>query len=315
MIVRDAKANRFVFLVNITNGQFRFATESAGVFADAGNVDSILLGDLNGDKLDDVVTFDDNMAIKVFKNLGPATEGFAAVTTSDKKPINPLGDLKLTFSLPRYFLKDFGEGKLGLAAAAVLNNKTGLAMLHGDGAGGFTAITKESPTLNFTEFDRRLAGRGQSVTTFVASETVPTATADLKVTRGFADQFRNEQLGNGRPDLLFISTLRTAEFAAGNCRGDTQPTPPNPRPRLCPPRAAFECPPDLPPLRPGEKPRICSPAPEVECCNCAFVVVDGVRAPACPGTCNTPELPPFRPYCRTTRERHFLAVYANSCTK
>jgi hypothetical protein len=309
LVVRDATANRFVFLVNIGNGAFRFANDSDGMFADAGNVDSLLLGDVNSDTLDDVVTFDDNMAIKVFTNLGREGEGFAAGPR-----INPLGERNLRFSLARYFLEDFGEGKLGLAAAALLNNKTGLAMLHGDGMGSFSASAPGSTELNFTEFDTRLSGPGKPETAFLTSSIVPGPTADLTVTRGLAGQFRNTELGNGKPDLVFVSTLKTAAFTAGNCPGDTQPTPPNPRPRECPAPEAFECPPDFPPRR-GGKPAVCAPAREVACCNCASVLVNGVRARACPGTCNTPAPPPFKPFCRTTRERLFLAVYANSCTK
>jgi hypothetical protein len=309
MVVRDATANRFVFLVNIGNGAFRFGTDNDGVAANAGNVDALLLGDVNSDKRVDVVTFDRDMTIRVFTILGEG-EGFVAA-----KPMNPLGERKLSFSLPNYFLEDFGEGRLGLAAAAILNGKPGLAMLHGDGSGGFTATAPGSSALNFTEFDTRLGGPGRSETAFLTDTIVPGLTSDLAVMRGFAHQFRNEQLGNRRPDLAFVSTLRTASFTAGNCPGDTRPPPPNRRPIVCPSAFDFVCEPDEPPRRPGEKPRPCGLRPDADCCNCASVLVNGVRAPACPGMCNTPEPPPLRPFCRTTRERQFIAVYANSCTR
>jgi hypothetical protein len=74
LLIRDANANRFLFLVNIGDGTFRLAIgPNQGFFTGAGNVDALLVGNVahsGSNALDDVVTFDRDMTLKIFVNNG-----------------------------------------------------------------------------------------------------------------------------------------------------------------------------------------------------------------------------------------------------
>jgi hypothetical protein len=292
LVLRLANQNRFMFLINIGDGRFRPAIDRGGFFDGAGDVASLLIGDVNSDGLDDIITFDRDMTLRIFQNTG--AEGFTAAAIS-----NPLGNKGFRFAIARYIVADFGDGKPGLAAAALgkiqtpegEKEVTGLAVLKGDGGGGFTIQD------NFTQFSPPQIGADPATTfktDFALSPVAPGAERieDHQIVSGFAGQFRNSLQGNNKPDLGIVSIVSTESTAPQACASDPR-DPPSP-PRVCRPLEQFDfCPPG----------RRCTD-PDAPCCFCPGVG-------QCPHTCSSER--PRIPFCQTTREYWSLAVYGNTC--
>lgn len=300
LLIRDANANRFLFLVNIDNGFFRPAIgQPQGFFTGAGDVNSLLVGNVAhpGANLDDVVTFDHDMTLKVFVNNGPS-ESFSV------RPSAPGNDPHFVGAQASYLLADFGSGTLGLAAPIIrAGGQLGLLLLQGDGTGGFTPATGDVPLQQPRGTATATAG-----TNFIqSSSAIPGfVTTDISLRQSAVAQFRSSLQGNGKPDFAVITKASAASRTAGNCPGDMQqPPPPAPLPRdpVCPTPSSFN---DCPPHQ-----RPCFEGP---CCFCRDNSLPArVR---CPTTCDTPPGPavPFQPVCNTTTTyTPAVSVFANTC--
>jgi hypothetical protein len=301
LVIRDAHTNRFLFLVNVGDGGFRPAIgPNNGMFDGAGDYDALLVGDVahNGaGALDDVVTFNNDMTLKIFVNDG--RESFTLRT------IAPGGDPHFAGAQPPYLLADFGSGVLSLAAPVSHAGQIGLLVLQGDGAGGFTPATGEPPLEPV---------RGSPTTTLqskfiqVTGTPVGSLTADAKIRQTAAAQFRSSLHGNGRPDFAFITEAREAAQTLGRCPGDNTATPPPRQLRheaVCPER-------DNDPADCGGLHH--TPCFTGICCNCNDLHIPLVNR--CPNNC--PDFPqpvvPFTAFCdRTSSFTPVLTVLANTC--
>jgi hypothetical protein len=305
LLIRDANANRFLFLVNIEPDPNAFRPAigpNQGFFDGAGNVDSLLVGNVahgGPDALDDVLTFDHDMTLKTFVNNG--LESFALRT------IAPGNDPHFAGAQPPYLLADFGGGTLGLAAPVIgADGRVGMLLLQGDGAGGFTPATGEVPLQQ-----PRGTGITAAVTTFVQSQgSIPDfMTADIQLRQTLVAQFRSALHGNSKPDFALITKASAASRNAGNCPGDTRPLPPPaplPQPVTCPEETDD---PDCPP----HQPHPCHVF-EGPCCFCADRHVP--PADRCPTTCDFPAGPPvpFQAVCDTTSTfTPAVSVFGNTC--
>jgi hypothetical protein len=289
LLIRKANTNEFLFLVNIDNGDFR----PAGTFGGAGNVDALLVGDVAGstrpDGLDDVLTYDGNMTLRIFVNNG--LESFVPRTVA--RPSHPSFQ---GAQLP-YVLADFGDGKLVLAAPVVRDATMGLVLLEGNGQGGFSVASGEVP---LRPFDAEW--RNTSSKTEFSIPPLPQLfdSVDVSVVQGLAATFRSSLHGNGKPDLGFVLTATERSLAADICAADPQP---------------------LPPPIPGK------PAtPDHEVCNevqlstfeCQEILQPvpcfGTLCEIVPGTPATPPIP-FTAFCRTAQSLGpVLTVYGNTCS-
>jgi hypothetical protein len=301
LVIRDANANRFLFLVNIGNGSFRLPVgPSRGFFDSAGDFDSLLVGNVahaGATPLDDVITFDRfTMTLQIFVNTG--LESFTVRTVS------PANDPHFAGAQPPYLLADFGSGTLSLAAPVARGGQISLLLLQGDGAGGFTPSTGQVPL----EPVRGVATTTLN-TTFVQMTGTPVGSfsGDIKVRQTVAAQFRSNLHGNSKPDFVFITKATEAAQTVGNCPGDNTPLPPPAKlfhDPVCPTR--FDDPMDCPP---GHTPCFGGP-----CCRCNDR--DIPRNAQCPNTClGFPEpITPFVAFCaRASTFTPALTVFANTC--
>jgi hypothetical protein len=300
LLIRDAHANRFLFLVNIGNGTFRLPVgPSQGLFDGAGDFDDLLVGNVahaGATPLDDVITFDRDMTLRIFVNNG--LESF------NPRSVAPGGDPHFAGAQPPYLLADFGSGTLALAAPVARGGQISLLLLQGDGAGGFTPSTGQVPLQPV---------RGIPTTTvrtrFVQMNGTPVGSfsGDIQVRQTVAAQFRSNLHGNSKPDFAFVTTASEAAQTVGNCPGDTQRPPqptPLPRPITCPVKVPD---PDCPP----HSPHPCFTF-EGDCCFCRT----GDPGRQCPTSCSIPEGPPvsFTAFCaRTSTFTPALTVFANTC--
>ncbi len=299
LLIRDANTNRFLFLVNTgSNGAFRLPVgPSQGFFGGAGNFDALLVGNVahpSATPLDDVITFDGDMTLKIFVNTG--------LELFNLRTVSPGSDPHFAGAQPPYLLADFGSGTLALAAPVSRGGQISLLQLQGDGAGGFTPATGQVPLqpvrgIPATTFR----------TTFVQMNGTPVGSfnGDIQVRQTVVAQFRSALHGNSKPDFAFVTKATEAARTVGNCAGDTQPTPP-PAPLrhepVCPIRTTGpDCPPHLP---------VCFDGP---CCHCSALTIPvGAR---CPTTCDFPEpITPFHAFCdRASTFTPALTVFANTC--
>jgi hypothetical protein len=293
LLIRDAHASRFLFLINTgsTAGTFRLPNgPSQGFFDGAGDFDSLLVGNVahvGANPFDDVITFDHDMTLRIFVNTG--LESFTVRT------IAPGNDPHFAGAQPPYLLADFGSGTLALAAPVSRAGQISLLLLQGDGTGGFTPATGEVPLR---------AVRGVAATTLrttfsqMNGTPVGSSSGDIQVRQTVAAQFRLNLHGNSKPDFAFVTKATETARTPGNCAGDTQPTPP-PAPlrhdEVCPKIVHDpECPPPT---------HMCL---QGDCCHC------GGR---CPTTCDFPEpITPFVAFCdRASTFTPALTVFANTC--
>jgi hypothetical protein len=300
LIIRDANANRFLFLVNIEPDPNAFRPAigpDQGFFEGAGNIDALLVGNVahsGPDVLDDVVTFDHDMTLKTFVNNG--LESFAL------RSVAPGDDPHFAGAQPPYLLADFGSGTLGLAAPVVrAGGQVGLLLLQGEGNGGFTPATGEAPLEQ-----PRGTGTTEAATTFVQSQGSISGfiTAEIQLRQTVVAQFRSALHGNTKPDFAVITKASAASRSAGNCPGDTQHPPapaPLPRPVTCrTPSSDPDCPPPH---------HLCF---EGDCCFCTH----GPPGARCPTTCDFPPGPPvpFQAVCDTTTTfTPAVSVFGNTC--
>jgi VCBS repeat protein len=274
LLIRDAHADRFLFLVNIDNGDFR----PAGVSSGAGNVDALLVGDVAtrspSDGLDDVVTFDRDMTLRVFVNTG--LESF------NLRVVNPPDHPNFRGARPPYVLADFGGGKLGLAAPVVRDRRIGLALLQGNGEGGFTVATGEVPLRPLTQLaatSKTEFGLPPAPELFRVNETL--------FLQGMAAQFRSALHGNRKPDLGFAYAATERSLVSGMCATDPQPFPP-----------------------PIFHEQVCKTThPGTIACR------EQGKPPDCSETeCHTRPPTPFQAFCRTVQPfSPALTVYGNTC--
>jgi hypothetical protein len=301
ILIRDAHANRFLFLVNIGNGGFRLPVgPNRGLFDGAGNFDALLVGNVahpGANPLDDVITFDSDMTLRIFVNNG--LESFTLRT------IAPGGDPHFAGAEPPYLLADFGGGTLSLAAPVSRGGQISLLVLQGDGAGGFTPATGQVPLEPV---------RGVSTTTLRTSFAQMTGTPAgffngiIGVRQTVVAQFRSTLHGNSKPDFAFVTKATESARTVGNCPGDTQGLPapaPLRHARVCPQRIPDV---DCPPAR-----RPCAPVFIGSCCRCNQSNIPvGER---CPSTCDFPEpITPFVAFCdQASTFTPALTVFANTC--
>ncbi len=303
LLIRDANANRFLFLINIGNGNFRLPIgPNQGIFPGAGTVGSLLVGNVahsDTDALDDVVTYDDDLTLKIFVNNGH--ESFDLRTVAHGNDPHFLG------AKPPYLLADFGSGILGLAAPVIRGGgQVGLLLLQGDGTGGFTPVTGEVPL----QQPRGTAAGTRSTIFFQTSDPISTfMNADIQLREVVVAQFRSALHGNSKRDFALITQASESSQDLGNCPGDTRPLPaptPLPRPQTCPERVKdTDCPPH------GPHPCFFFQGP---CCFCRSTDIPvGDR---CPNSCDFPIGPnvPFQAACDTnTSFTASVSVFGNTC--
>ena len=303
LLIGDANANRFLFLINTgsTAGTFRLPVgPSQGLFEGAGDFDALLVGNVahgGANPLDDVITFDRDMTLRIFVNTG--------LELFDLRTIAPGSDPHFAGAQPPYLLADFGSGALGLAAPVSRAGQISLLLLQGDGAGGFTPATGEVPLE---------AIRGTATTTlrtaFIQTSGTPAGSfsADIGVRQTVAAQFHSSLHGNSKPDFAFVTKAIEITGTVGNCPGDNTPLPPPAKVRhqqVCPEQDndPFDC---------GGPHH--TPCFSGTCCNCNNLHIP--LADRCPNSCpDFPEpLVPFAAVCgRTSIFTPVLAVFANTC--
>jgi FG-GAP-like repeat len=305
LLIRDANANRFQFLINIGNGGFRLPIgPNLGFFDGAGDFDALLVGNVahgGANPPDDVITFDRDMTLRIFVNNG--RESFTLRT------IAPGGDPHFAGAQPPYLLADFGSSTLALAAPVSRAGQISLLLLQGDGAGGFTPATGEVPLEPV---------RGVSTTTFTTTVSQMTETPvafsnnHIGVRQTLVAQFRSNLHGNGKPDFAFVTKATESARTVGNCPGDTRSLP-APAPlrhvRVCPKKTEdpdTDCP---PPQRPCP-PIVTFTGP---CCRCNDRDVPVLNR--CPNKCEFPEpITPFRAFCdQASTFTPALTVFGNTC--
>jgi len=301
LLIRDANSNRFQFLINIDNGNFRPASStSGGFFNGAGNFDSLLVGPVasrGSVELDDVVTFDQDMTLKVFINNG--LQSF-----DPQPPVRPNPNFQ--GAQAPYVAADFGNGRLGLAALVVRGTDIGITLLQADDAGVFSVETGAVPLTSVPNV--RL--NGSNTTEIVQSSLALFDTVAVQIRQAMAGQFRSALHGNSKSDLGFIFSATEDSRVAGMCSSDPRtlpPTPPPhhlPRPMVCQELDPFQdCPPSKRPCFTGD------------CCFCKTGPPHG----QCPTTCSIPEGPlvpsdPFVAFCRSTQPFALaLTVFGNTC--
>lgn len=217
LLVRDANASQFLYLLNIDEaGNFRPANNSNGGFSiGAGNVNSLLVGDIAtsgaSNKLDDVVTFDRDMTLKVFVNNGDELFSSTPVITS---PSNP----SFQSAQPAYVLAGFGADQPELAAPTIRDGKIGILLLQGDGQGKFSVPTGDIPPQPF--------GASSVVTEFSFSSQPLFRNVDIRNAQTMAAPFRSSLNGNNKADLAFIMQGTEQSLVSGICPTDPKPFPP-----------------------------------------------------------------------------------------
>jgi len=217
LLVRDANASRFLYLLNIDEaGNFRPANNSNGGFSiGAGNVDSLLVGDIAAagasNNLDDVVTFDRDMTLKVFVNNGDELFSSTPIITS-------LGSTSLQGAQPAYVLAGFGAERPALAAPVIQDGKIGILLLQGDGRGKFSVPTGEIPPQAF--------GASSGATEFSFSSQLLFRNVEIRTLQAMAAPFRSSLHGNNKADLAFIMQGTERSLVSGICSTDPKPFPP-----------------------------------------------------------------------------------------
>jgi hypothetical protein len=301
LLVRDARANRFQFFVNIGNG-FRLPTgaHADGFFPDAGNFNALLVGNVAhgaSDRLDDVVTFDSDMTLRIFVNNG--SESF------DVHTVAPGNDPHFVGAQPPYVLAEFGSGTPALAAPVVRDGNFGLLVLQGDGTGKFTPATGEVPlqAVRGTTSDKPLTSITQGFPNGFPSVG---RVVNVDITQTMAAQFHSALHGNSLPDLVVISKVQDSFTNASNCPGDNTGLP---RPKIPFPPATckdkVDCGDDGPKKKKGP-PQQCFLG---DCCFCNTGPMGG----RCPQSCTLQPMP-FKAFCSAfLRYTPAAAVYANTC--
>ncbi|MBR0731086.1 VCBS repeat-containing protein [Bradyrhizobium japonicum] len=217
LLVRDANADRFLYLLSIDDaGNFRPANNSnRGFSTGAGNVDSLLVGDVAtagaSNKLDDVVTYDRDMTLKVFVNNGDELFSLSPMITPPSGP-------SFQGAQPSYVLTGFGAERPGLAAPTMRNGKIGILLLQGDGQGRFSVSTGDIPPQPF--------GASVSSTEFSFSSPSTFQTLEIQTMQTMAAQFRSFLHGNNKADLAFITQGVERSLASGMCPTDPKQFPP-----------------------------------------------------------------------------------------
>ena len=306
LVIRDAQAPRFLFLLNNGGSDGKFhpaANGNSGIFSGAGDVDALLVGNIGGASardpagpLDDVITFDQALRIKVFLNTGQETF---------KPPVETVlpNDPNFKGAVPPFVLADFGSGKLGLAAAVIRDGSFGMTLLKSNGLGGFVVATGEVPLQPIR--GGKLGGSRETV--FFQEGTGSFESSQFRVRQGMVAQLRSAQHGNAKPDLAFITiaTERTAD--RGQCPGDAL-TVPDPRPIL-----GTQC-----PILSNDR-KECGlriPCWVGECCICRRQHQSG-QPPggSCPTSCSNPgPAVPFHAFCKRMQAyKPALTVYGNTC--
>jgi hypothetical protein len=293
LLIRDANANRFLFLVNIENGDFRPAQGGTdGIFAGAGAFDGLLVGAVakpdEPGVLHDVVTYDLDMTLKIFINDGG--ESF------NTRTMRPADHPNFRGAQPPYVLADFGSGSVALAAPVARDGRVGLAVLQRSFGGSFEVASGEVPLQPVR--GNPLPAPGTSDVT----QSTPATFRDIKidVQQGIVAQLRSALHGNRKPDLGFIMSIAEKSVLPGLCPDDPEVIPP-PAPlrvTICPVPDEFQdCPPHL------------RPCFTSECCFC------NRPTHGCPSTCNVPRpLVPFSAFCRRTQVfAPVLTVFGNTC--
>jgi hypothetical protein len=300
LLIRDAHANRFFFLVNLDNGSFRPAIgPNNGFFDGAGDVNDLLVGNVAHDDpnpLDDVITYDRDMTLKIFVNNGLESLNLRTVAFA--------GDPHLAGAGPPYLLADFGSGTLSLAAPVSRGGQISLIMLQGDGTGGFTPATGVVPL-------EAIRGTATTTlkTTFLQMSGTPagSSSGDINVLQTVAAPFRSNLHGNSKPDFAFVTSATEVARTVGNCPGDNTPLPAPVKLRhqpVCPDKDTDpeDCGPHHTPCFTGV------------CCNCNALGIP--LADRCPNSC--PDFPQpvvsFAAVCdRSSIFTPVLAVFANTC--
>jgi hypothetical protein len=217
LLVRDANASRFLYLLNMDEaGNFRPANNSNGGFSiGAGNVGSLLVGDIAtagaSNNLDDVVTFDSDMTLKVFVNNGDELFSSTPVTSSP-------GIASIKGAQPAYVLAGFGADRPGLAAPVRRDGKVGILSLQGDGQGRFSVPTGDIPP--------QLFGTSSSATEFSFSSQLLFQNVEIRTLQTMAAPFRSSLHGNNKADLAFIMQGTERSLVSGICPTDPKPFPP-----------------------------------------------------------------------------------------
>ncbi|MCP1850271.1 MULTISPECIES: FG-GAP repeat domain-containing protein [unclassified Bradyrhizobium] len=217
LLVRDANASRFLYLLNIDEaGNFRPANNSNGGFSvGAGNVDSLLVGDIAtagaSNKLDDIVTFDRDMTLKVFVNNGDELFSSTPVITS---PSNP----SFQGAQPAYVLAGFGAERPALAAPVIRDGKIGILLLQGDGQGRFSVPTGDIPPQPF--------GASSIATEFSFSSQLLFRNLEIRTLQTMAAPLRSSLHGNNKADLAFIMQGTERSLVSGICPTDPKSPPP-----------------------------------------------------------------------------------------
>jgi FG-GAP-like repeat len=305
VLIRDANANRFLFLINIEPDPNAFRPAigpNQGFFTDAGNVDALLVGNVahdGSDALDDVVTFDGDMTLKIFINNGQ--ESF------DLQPLIRPDHPNFRGAQPPYVSADFGSGKLGLAAIVVRGDDgIGLTLLQANDAGGFTVAAGAVEL----ELPGGAVLSSQEETVFSQSSLALGLVVQQTVGEVLAGQFRSTLHGNNKVDLAFTARVPKTTLTEKNaCPSDPRPTPPTPPQE--PPFFPTTCGAELDDFQDCPHPP-CFSGP---CCHCRT----GPPHAQCPNTCNVPAVVPppplpFMPFCITTKVfPSAVTVFGNTC--
>lgn len=291
----------FLFLENSGDAQFLRKEGFNNPAQDAQGSGQLLVGGVDKDDFDDVIIFDKDKSIDVFRNTGAGTFTF--------KNAEALIGLQPSFDPAEgtFFVVDFGAGEPGLVGLVrPIGGRAAIVAAKGDGLGDFVDARMDLLELKQPEgldFKLWLPETDFILTT---SNIAPSETAQVMTifTSAVAGRFANAELGNEQPDFGFLSRVERTKIEPG-----------------------IMCPTD-PETNPGPD-VVCTPAPD-DCVN--FIqcpsdrCIGGCLSTSCP---DPPCIPPLRhcraecepdcistpqqPFCETKAHGYFLTVFRNTC--
>jgi hypothetical protein len=213
--------NRLLYLKNAGNGTFPDIVDITAPDGTAGNNGALLTGLLQhnttaGDKLD-IVTFDDDLTLRIFKN-----DGLGGFNKQDAVHMT-LNNRSYGFAFDRDGLADVAPlgSTLRLLGAVVQDDgQKGMLMIEANGSGGFVP--------RFQRFNDRLPPQdpgGPPITNSTRSESPHPLIMSPIISASLVGQFLDPNR-NQKPGLALSAYLVQSEVKAGPCPVPASPVPP-----------------------------------------------------------------------------------------
>jgi hypothetical protein len=327
LAIKQSHRNSFALFLNRGDGRFprqEFISGPAGddqnAFESADPV--FLVGDIDGNGLDDVVFLDNDLSLDVHANKGAARFTFNNVVA-----LQSLAG-KIDLSSARFRLDAFGDsldgvnGTMGLVALINAKNEQGLMRpailtLKGGRNGSFSAPNLANILLPVP--GANTAQTGPPPQSFFSTDATPQQQplTFTTIPTAISGQFASLLHGNGKPDIWFLTRFEGKKVEAGTC-------PNNPIPNPGPITNLVNCPPEID--DPKEGPIICQkPCPPTLRCTstclrpvchnppCSGKGVCEISKDDCREQMCTHKITVQHPYCGMPLVAAYFAIVANTC--